>query len=87
MTSTRTALAALVDVSLAVLLAYLGFRLALWAAPCHDESSCPTMIVLSVTFVVLAIATYFGLPILSWKTTLGQRLLGLSNGGESGGIH
>lgn len=74
----RKALAALIDAALTALACYLGFRVALWAAPCDGHvDNCFILIPLTVLFIVVGLALYFGLGYRILGTTAGQRLLGL----------
>ena len=75
----RKVLAALIDAALTALAGYLGFRVALWAAPCDGHmDDCFILVLLTVLFVLVGLALYFGLAYRVFGTTPGQRLLGLS---------
>lgn len=75
----RKVLAALIDAALTALAGYLGFRVALWAAPCDGHmADCFILIPLTILFVLIGLALYFGLGYRVLGTTPGQRLLGLT---------
>ena len=74
----RRMLAAVIDVVLAAVLSFLGFRLALPAAGCGaNEGSCPLLTPLAIVFILLALALYFGAGQVLWKATPGERVAGL----------
>jgi uncharacterized RDD family membrane protein YckC len=75
----RKVLASLIDAALTSLAGYLGFRVALWAAPCDGHmDNCFILIPLTVLFVLIGLALYLGLGYRILRNTPGRRLLGLS---------
>ena len=71
----RTVAAGVLDVGLIALLAFAGFRLAVVAAPCKNESSCPLLTPLVVIFVIVAVLVYVVPPYLVWRESLARHLL------------
>lgn len=72
----RTVLAALVDTAAVVVLAFIGFRLAVSSAPCSDLGDCAVLTPLVVILAALLVAAYFVVGYLAWRRTPGDRLLG-----------
>jgi hypothetical protein len=70
----RRVAATVTDALLSALLAYLGFRLALWGTPCSDTASCFPLAPTVVACVLLGAGVYFGAGYRLWKSTPGQRL-------------
>lgn len=70
----RQVLAALVDAVLAAALAFAGFRVGLWSAPCRNMGSCFPLTPLIIVFVLAGMVLYFGLGYLAWRSTPGQHL-------------
>lgn len=74
----RRGVAAVLDVTAAVILAYATFRLAITFTPCADESNCAPLAPAAILGSLLGVALYFGVGQLLWGRTPAQRLLGLT---------
>ena len=72
----RQLLAALIDAALTALAGYLGFRIALWAAPCDGHpGNCFVLVPLTILLILAGLSLYFGLGYRVFGCTLGRRLL------------
>jgi len=76
----RRVAAAVMDALLSALLAYFGFRLALWGTPCSDTANCSPLAPAAVGCVLLGAGLYFGIAYRLWKSTPGQRLFAVDTG-------
>lgn len=70
----KTALAAAVDTVAVLILGYLGFRLAVAAAPCNDLGECAILTPMVVIAALVLIAAYFAAGYLAWHRTPGNRV-------------
>lgn len=73
----RAMLAALIDTSLAALVGFVAFHLAVLTAPCSNLGACTILTPLVLLFVTLGLILYFGLGFALWRTTPGKALLRL----------
>jgi hypothetical protein len=72
----RAVLAALVDTLAVIVLGFIGFRLAVSAAPCSNLGDCAILTPVVLVAAVVLIAAYFLVGYLAWHRTPGDRLLG-----------
>lgn len=72
----KTVLAAGMDTLAVLLLGFLGFRLAVAAAPCKDLGACTPLTPMVVIAAVILIAAYFLLGYAVWGRTPGTRVFG-----------
>jgi hypothetical protein len=73
----RLVLASLIDSVLIGAVAFVAFRLAIWATPCSDLGSCPLLTPLIVIFILIGLGLYIGLGRFVWHSTVGRGVLGL----------
>lgn len=74
----RQLLAGLVDAALIAVLCYVGFRVALWAAPCDGHmDNCFIMVPLILLFVLIALTVYYVVGYQLFGRTIGRQLLGV----------
>ncbi len=72
----KTALAAAVDTLAVLILGYLGFRLAVAAAPCNDLGECAILTPMVVLAALILVGAYFLGGYLAWQRTPGNRFFG-----------
>lgn len=72
----KTFLAALADTVAVVALGFIGFRLAVSAAPCRNLGQCTILTPLVLLAGVVLVAAYFLAGYLAWRRTPGERLFG-----------
>lgn len=70
----KAALAAALDTLAVLVLGYLGFRLAVAAAPCADLGECAILTPMVVVVALILIAAYFLAGYLAWHRTPGNRM-------------
>lgn len=70
----KTALAAVIDTLAVLILGYLGFRLAVAAAPCKDLGECTILTPMVIIATLILIAAYFLAGYLAWHRTPGNRI-------------
>jgi hypothetical protein len=66
--------ASVVDVVLALVLAFAGFRIGQALAPCPNPADCLLQIPLSIGGALLLVALYFGVGYRLWHSSPGERL-------------
>lgn len=69
-------MAAAIDTLAVLILGYVGFRLAVAAAPCNDLGECAILTPMVVVAALILIGAYFLAGYLAWHCTPGTRLLG-----------